>query len=58
MELRDKVTEYVRQRIIALRQETPGMYQNAGVVRANSMRYMPNYFRKGQVCDFSPIFVN
>ncbi|GAB4823506.1 hypothetical protein N2152v2_010552 [Parachlorella kessleri] len=49
MELRDKVTEYVKDRIVALRQQHPGKYQNASAIRTNAMKYLPNYFRKGQL---------
>nr|XP_027085972.1 tRNA (guanine-N(7)-)-methyltransferase-like [Coffea arabica]XP_027087996.1 tRNA (guanine-N(7)-)-methyltransferase-like [Coffea arabica] len=49
MELRDKVTEYVKERILALRTGNPGQYQNISVVRTNSMKYIPNYFEKGQL---------
>ena len=49
MELRDKVTEYVKERILALRVANPGQYQNISVVRTNSMKYIPNYFEKGQL---------
>ncbi|CAL5052103.1 unnamed protein product [Urochloa decumbens] len=49
MELRDKVTEYVKERILALRASNPGQYDNISVVRTNSMKYIPNYFRKAQL---------
>uniref|UniRef100_A0A2N9H3K8 tRNA (guanine-N(7)-)-methyltransferase n=1 Tax=Fagus sylvatica TaxID=28930 RepID=A0A2N9H3K8_FAGSY len=49
MELRDKVSEYVKERISALRVANPGQYQNISVVRTNSMKYIPNYFEKGQL---------
>ncbi|XP_020212800.1 tRNA (guanine-N(7)-)-methyltransferase isoform X1 [Cajanus cajan] len=49
MELRDKVTEYVKERILSLRVANPGKYQNVSVVRTNSMKYIPNYFEKGQL---------
>ncbi|KAL7160478.1 hypothetical protein ABFS83_01G097600 [Erythranthe nasuta] len=49
MELRDKVTEYVKERILALRVSNPGQYENVSVVRTNSMKYIPNYFEKGQL---------
>lgn len=49
MEIRDKVTEYVKERILALRTTNPGQYQNISVVRTNSMKYIPNYFEKGQL---------
>lgn len=40
MELRDKVTEYVKERILALRVSNPGQYRNVSVVRTNSMKYI------------------
>lgn len=48
MEIRAKVTEYVRLRIVASRKEheKDGAYQNASVIRTNSMKYLPNYFAK------------
>ena len=49
MELRDKVTEYVKERILALRTSNPGQYQNISVVRTNSMKYIHNYFEKRQL---------
>eukprot|EP00252_Welwitschia_mirabilis_P026824 TRINITY_DN8947_c0_g1_i1.p1 TRINITY_DN8947_c0_g1~~TRINITY_DN8947_c0_g1_i1.p1 ORF type:complete len:347 (-),score=40.00 TRINITY_DN8947_c0_g1_i1:287-1327(-) len=49
MELRDKVSEYVKERILALRKNNPGQYENISVVRTNSMKYLPNYFEKGQL---------
>mmetsp|Transcript_6044 Transcript_6044/g.14644 ORF Transcript_6044/g.14644 Transcript_6044/m.14644 type:complete len:312 (-) Transcript_6044:89-1024(-) len=47
MEIRAKVTEFVRLRLLALRKEVPGSYENASVMRTNSMKFLPNYFRKG-----------
>lgn len=49
MELLDKVTEYVKERILGLRTTNSGQYQNISVVRTNSMKYIPNYFEKGQL---------
>jgi tRNA (guanine-N7-)-methyltransferase len=53
MEIRDKVTEYVRQRILALRSEKEkegsNSYQNVSAVRANTMKFMSNFFRGGQL---------
>lgn len=53
MEIRARVCEYVRLRIEALRKEHSnsegGMYQNAACLRTNCMRYMPNFFNKGQL---------
>lgn len=47
-EIRVKVSDYVNDRFIALRQENE-VYHNAGVIRTNAMKYMPNFFRKGQL---------
>lgn len=49
MEIRAKVCEYVRLRIEALRDEHQGKYQNAACLRTNCMRYLPNFFHKGQL---------
>ncbi|KAI0076486.1 putative methyltransferase, partial [Panus rudis PR-1116 ss-1] len=53
MEIRVQVSQYVHDRVVALRataeaqdNSQPGPYQNVSVVRANSMKFMPNYFRK------------
>ncbi|KAK9830162.1 hypothetical protein WJX72_010063 [[Myrmecia] bisecta] len=49
MELRDRVTEYVKERIAALRREEPGKYDNVSCIRTNAQKYLPNYFAKGQL---------
>ena len=49
MEIRVKVSDYVMDRIAALRSQNPGQYQNIACLRTNAMKYLPNYFRKGQV---------
>jgi tRNA (guanine-N7-)-methyltransferase len=60
MEIRVAVTAYVHDRILASRQiqerlpesspeKQPGGYQNVSVIRANAMKHMPNFFRKGQL---------
>lgn len=50
-----QVTQYVEDRITALRATSsaslssipsPGPYQNVSVVRANAMKFLPNYFPK------------
>lgn len=43
------MTEYVKDRIQGLRATNPGQYNNISVVRTNSMKYIPNYFMKGQL---------
>lgn len=51
MEIRVQVTHYVEDRIIALRQknvDTNG-YQNINVLRGNAMKFLPNFFAKGQL---------
>lgn len=49
MEIRVKVSDYVMDRIAALRSQNPGQYQNIACLRTNAMKYLPNYFHKGQV---------
>jgi tRNA (guanine-N7-)-methyltransferase len=49
MEIRSKVTEYVRLRIMAFRKDHPGQYQNCSVMRTNSMKFLPHYFGKGSL---------
>lgn len=44
-----KVCDYVIDRIRALRAQKAGEYQNIACVRTNAMKYLPNYFRKGQL---------
>jgi len=49
MEIRDKVSQYVKERCTALRRELPGQYENISCIRTNSMKYLPNFFTKGQL---------
>ncbi|OXU25974.1 hypothetical protein TSAR_009293 [Trichomalopsis sarcophagae] len=49
MEIRVKVSDYVMDRIEALRSQHPGQYGNIACVRTNAMKYLPNYFHKGQL---------
>ena len=49
MEIRVKVSDYVNDKIAALRQQQSGCYQNVAVLRTNAMKYLPNYFEKAQV---------
>lgn len=51
MEIRVQVTNYVEDRIIALRSQnvkTHG-FQNINVLRGNAMKFIPNFFQKGQL---------
>lgn len=49
MEIRVKVSDYVMDRIKALRDQNEGQYGNIACIRSNAMKYLPNYFYKGQV---------
>ncbi|KAK9894833.1 hypothetical protein P389DRAFT_85164 [Cystobasidium minutum MCA 4210] len=49
MEIRLKVTQYVQDKIAELRKAEPGQYQNVSAIRANTMKFMPNFFEKGQL---------
>lgn len=49
MEIRVKVSDYVMDRIAALRTQNPGSYQNVACLRSNAMKHLPNYFYKGQL---------
>jgi tRNA (guanine-N7-)-methyltransferase len=49
LEIRAKVTEYVRLRVAALRKEYPGQYQNCSVMRTNGMKFLPHYFPKASL---------
>ncbi|CAH2008189.1 unnamed protein product [Acanthoscelides obtectus] len=49
MEIRVKVSDYVIDRIKALRSQHPGEYENIACLRSNAMKYLPNFFKKGQL---------
>lgn len=51
MELRTQVTEFVQDKIKALRNQNldNGSYQNIACVRANTMKFLPNFFKKHQL---------
>ncbi|GEQ69606.1 hypothetical protein JCM33374_g3278 [Metschnikowia sp. JCM 33374] len=51
MEIRVQVTQYVEDRIIALRDQhkQQQQYQNIAVLRGNAMKFTPNFFHKGQL---------
>lgn len=49
MEIRVKVCDYVQDRIGVLRQLHPGEYGNVACIRTNSMKFLTNYFHKGQL---------
>ena len=49
LEIRVKVSDYVRDRIKALQHNHQGRYSNIAVLRTNAMKYLPNYFHKAQL---------
>lgn len=49
MEIRVKVSNYVKDRISALRLLEHGRYQNIACIRTNAMKHLTNYFYKGQM---------
>ena len=51
MEIRTQVTEFVQDRIKALRNQNPDslLYQNIACLRANTMKFLPNFFKKSQL---------
>lgn len=50
MEIRAKVTEYVRLRILSARTESGGRtHENCSVLRTNSMKFLPNFFPKASI---------
>ncbi|KKY34918.1 putative intermediate filament protein [Diaporthe ampelina] len=58
LEIRAQVTDYVEDKIRALRnqsrQKGSNDYQNIACLRANSMKFLPNFFKKSQL---SKIFI-
>lgn len=44
-----QVSEYVKERILALREEHSPQYSNIACLRTNAQKYLVNYFRKGQL---------
>lgn len=51
MEIRMQVAEFVQEKLKALRTQNldTGLYQNAACLRANSMKFLPNFFKKHQL---------
>ena len=44
-----QVTNYVIERVAAMRKQHPGSYTNITALRTNAMRYLPYFFAKGQL---------
>lgn len=57
MEIRDRVVDIVQQRVIKIRAENPGKYDNVACVRVNAMKNLPNWFKKGQVLSVRRVFI-
>ncbi|CAL8335946.1 unnamed protein product [Lota lota] len=49
LEIRVKVSDYVQDRIRSLRASEAGGYRNVACLRSNAMKYLPNFFAKGQL---------
>ena len=51
LEIRSSVTEFVQQKAIALRSQNSetGLYSNVSCIRANTMKFLPNFFSKAQL---------
>jgi tRNA (guanine-N7-)-methyltransferase len=51
MEIRTSVTEYVQEKVRALRVQnaSTSLYQNASCIRANTMKFLPNFFQHAQL---------
>lgn len=47
LEIREKVTNYVGERILSMQQNGTG--KNISVVKTNAMKYLPNYIKKHQL---------
>jgi len=49
LEIRDRVAEFCRRRVMEMRREYPGSYGNVAFERTNAMKFLPNYFAKGSL---------
>ena len=51
MEIRSSVTEYVQTKAKALRAQNPdtNAFQNVACIRANTMKFLPNFFERSQL---------
>ncbi|KAJ9151306.1 tRNA (guanine-N(7)-)-methyltransferase [Pleurostoma richardsiae] len=56
LEIRSQVAQFVQDKISALRSQSEGQtgFQNVACLRANTMKFLPNFFKKGQL---SKIFI-
>ncbi|GAW81042.1 tRNA (guanine-N(7)-)-methyltransferase [Plasmodium gonderi] len=49
MEIRDKITNYVGEKINSYRKNYSPHYKNISVIRTNAMKFLPNYISKNQI---------
>lgn len=49
LEIRDRVAEFCRRRLLEMRTEHPGKYGNIAFERTNVMKFLVNYFAKGNL---------
>ena len=51
LEIRTSVTEFVQEKVKALRSQNTStdLYSNISCIRANTMKFLPNFFRKAQL---------
>lgn len=49
VEIRAKVSQFTQDRIRNLRNEHPGKFNNIWAIKSNAMKYLPFYFKKGQL---------
>lgn len=51
LEIRTSVTEFVQEKTKALRSQnaSTGLYSNVACIRANTMKFLPNFFTKAQL---------
>jgi tRNA (guanine-N7-)-methyltransferase len=51
-----QVSEYVKERVLAMRREKPGEYGNIACLRTNAQKHLVHYFRKGQLAKLFFLF--
>jgi tRNA (guanine-N7-)-methyltransferase len=44
-----QVSDFVQDKIVALRAQHPGQFNNICCIRSNAMKNLPNFFHKGQL---------
>lgn len=49
LEIRDRVADFCRRRVLEMRKDYPGSYGNVAFDRTNAMKYLPNYFERGSL---------